>query len=371
MHIAIEALSLGTRNSGIGVCTANLLTGLAQLDCTDRLTVYVSDFEGALEIARPASAELVTVPASSGNRLVRTAWRQLCLDRDMRRRDVDVLHGTAYVLPGNTPVPSVVTVHDLIALTHPQLCPTWNAWHVRSLLPRTVRRARRIVVHSRATADGLMRMLSVPAGKIVVLRPGIADVFFKRVLKARRQSVALRYSLPVRYVLFAGNLDPKKDIETLLSAFQGLLRRGYPGKLVITGPTGWKDRTLRGKLAQLKHSVCMTGYVQSEDMPALYAGADVAVLASLVEGFGLPVVEAMAVGTPVVTSDVPGLVEAAGDAALKVKAGNAVGLTDALGRIIDGKKLRNDLKKRGRKHAKGFRSSAYAQAHLELYHELR
>lgn len=373
MHVAIEALALGARNTGIGVCIANLLDGLAQIDGTDLFTIYTSDFEGAHDVVRPASADLVTVPCSAENRLVRSAWRQLCLNRAVRRDGADLLHGTAYLLPiaaPDPPVPTVVTVHDVIALTHPQFCPTLNAWHFRSLLPRTLRRARRIIVHSKATADELVLRLGVPARKISVLRPGIADVFFKRLTKAKRESVALRYNLPERYLLFAGNIEPKKNLRTVLTAYERASKHGYTGSLVLTAPQCWKNRPLAAKLTTPGGRIRTIGYVEPDDMPALYANADALVFVSLVEGFGLPIVEAMAVGTPVIASNVPGVTEAALDVAVKVEATDVAALVEAVEQITGDAKLRGRLARRGRKHAKRFRSIDYAKAHLELYNEL-
>ncbi len=373
MHVALEALALGARNTGIGVCIANLLAGLAQIEGTDLFTIYTSDFEGAHDIVRPAAADLVTVPCSAQSRLVRSAWRQLCLNRSVRRDGADLLHGTAYVLPiaaPDPPVPTVVTVHDIIALTHPQFCPTLNAWHFRSLLPRTLRRARRIIVHSKATADELVGRSGVSARKISVLRPGIADVFFKRLTKAKRKSVALRYNLPEQYLLFAGNLEPKKNLITVLAALERASGHGYPGSLVLTAPQCWKNRPLAAKLTAPGGRIRVTGYVEPDDMPALYANADALVFVSLVEGFGLPIVEAMAVGTPVIASNVPGVTEAALDVAVKVEATDVTALVEAIVQITGDAKMRARLARRGRKHAKRFRSVDYAKAHLELYHEL-
>ena len=372
MHIALEGLCLGARNTGIGVCTANLLAGLKQLECPEQFTIYTSNFEGAQEIERPESACVVTVAHSANSRLLRAAWRRLCLNRKLRRTGVDVLHGTAYVLPKRCPgVAAVVTVHDVIALTHPEFCPTLNSWHFRRQLPRTVKVADRIIVHSKATADELVSILGVGTSKIAVLRPGIADRFFKEVSQEERESVSLRYRLPERYVLFAGNLEPKKDLETLLAALERLSETEYPGKLVLTGPQGWKNRALTDKLRGMANRVQVTGYVRTEDMPAVYAGADAAVLVSQVEGFGLPVVEAMAAGTPVIASDIPGLKEASGEAALKVKPGDVQGLVDGLKRVLGDNGLRTELITRGRKHAQEFRSIDYARQHLEIYRGLR
>ena len=373
MHVALEALALGARNTGIGVCIANLLTGLAQIESTDLFTIYTSDFEGAHDVVRPAAADLVTVPCSAESRLVRAAWRQFCLNRRVRRDGADLLHGTAYVLPIATPdppVPTVVTVHDLIALTHPQFCPTLNAWHFRSLLPRTLRRARRIIVHSRATADELIGRSGVPARKISVLRPGIADVFFKRLTKAKRESVALRYNLPERYLLFAGNLEPKKNLRTVLAALERASEHGYTGSLVLTAPQCWKNHPLAAKLTAPGSRIRVTGYVRPDDMPALYANADALVFVSLVEGFGLPIVEAQATGRPVVTSNILSMPEVAGGAACLVDPFDVASIREGLLRIIGDSSYRDALVRRGHENVKRFHPASIAAEYVKLYEEL-
>ncbi len=370
MHIAIEALCLGEYNTGIGVCVSNLLAGLRELDTDETFTLYTSDFPGVHELVRPSGARVVTVNGSAGNRLVRAAWRQFLLNRNLKRDGVQVLHGTAYVLPRTVRVPSVVTIHDVIALTHPEFCPTLNAWHLRATLRRTVANADRIIVHSKATADALVSRLAVPAEKISLLRPGIAERFFREVSKQDKKDVALRYRLPEQYVLFAGNLEPKKDLGTLLRAFEGLSSDTYDGKLLLTGPGGWKNRPLVDRMKGLGDRIQWIGHVCPEDMPALYAGADVTVLVSRVEGFGLPVVESMAAGTPVIASDIPGLAEASADAAMKVKPGDPDDLARALKQVLDDARLREALQERGRRHAERFHSAAYAREHLTIYREL-
>ena len=371
MHIGLEALCLGARNTGIGVCVSNLLAGLGQLDCGEKFTLYTTDFAGEREIEGPEFAQVFRVPRSADNRLIRAAWRQWFLNARLKQDGIDVLHGTAYMLPAKPAAPAVVTVHDAIALTHPELCRSLNAWHFRSRLPRTVREASRIIVHSRDTADQLMARLGVDSGKIEVLRPGIADMFFENVSEAQRKSVAVRYRLPERYVLYAGNLEPKKDLGTLLDAFRRLKETEYPGKLVLTGPQSWKHRTIADRMSGLDERVHVTGYVQATDMPAMYAGADAGVLVSLVEGFGLPVVEAMAAGTPVIASDIPGLAEATGDAACKVKPKDPVALAETLRRVLTDRELCAGLRELGKKHAESFRSIDYARRHVEIYRGLR
>ena len=371
MHIALEALCLGRRNTGIGVCVTNLLAGLEELDAPEDFTIYTADFKGVREIPGPDMARMVTVPFSARSRLVRASWRRLRLNGSLKADGADVLHGTAYVLPRKPVVPAVVTVHDVIALTHPEFCPTLNAWHLRMGLPRAVKEATCIIVHAKATADELVARLGVGAKKITVLRPGVADAFFAEMSPGQREGVAVRYGLPARYVLYAGNLEPKKDLETVLGAFEALGEREYPGKLVLTGPGGWKNRALADRIRGLGKRVLVTGYVQTEDMPAVYAGADAAVLVSLVEGFGLPAVEAMAAGTPVIASDVPGLAEATGNAAVKIRPKDVPGLVQALKELLGDNRLAAEVRARGKEHARGFRSIDYARRHLEIYRGLR
>ncbi len=237
----------------------------------------------------------------------RVLWQQLLLPRHFR--DADALCSLAYTCPLRKGPPIILHVHDIIALEHPELCSFRNVLHIRSLLPRSIRRASRILASSRDVADRLRTRFGTLPIEVVPL-----GVDFPRFA-----SPAPRPSLPFDgpYLLFVGNLEPKKGLPTLLDAYARCADR-LQIPLVLVGRPAWKcaDLVQRARNWRGPGTVYLAGPVPAEQLPGFYQHAFAFVFPSLVEGFGLPVLEAMAAGTPVVHSDCPALLETAGDAGI-------------------------------------------------------
>lgn len=278
--------------------------------------------------------------------------------------DVDVLHTPTMLVPPSRNVPLVVTVHDMTAWLFPDLHTRRTAWLTRLAFRAAKRRGAFFLADSASTASDLMRIGQLSSDRIAVV-PLAADERFGPV---EDSSVPARFGLDEPYMLYVGTLEPRKGIDTLLSAFAALGEVNV--RLAIAGKQGWMFEALDERVTALglASRVTFTGFVPDEDLPALISGALVFVYPSLYEGFGLPVLEAMQCGVPVITSEVSSLPEVAGDAALMVRPRDVAGFAAAMRRVLRDAGLREELRERGIAQAAKFSWKRTAELTVEAYH---
>jgi glycosyltransferase involved in cell wall biosynthesis len=283
---------------------------------------------------------------------------------------VDLFHGvTGFELPRAPGGRLVTTVHDLIPFRFPRLVPWRHRWAVRVLLSGALRRAARVIAVSEATRADLLARYRLPPDRVVVV-PEAASPRFAAVSAAEVARVRARHGLEGPYVLFVGLLEPKKNVAGLLEAVARLRRDGTwgPTRLVVAGAVGWGVAALpehAGRLG-LDGVVRWLGAVDEADLPGLYGGAVCFAFPSLWEGFGLPALEAMAAGTPVVASRRGALPEITADAALLVEP-DAASVADGLGRMLADAGLRQRLRDRGLARARAFSWERTARETLAVY----
>jgi len=261
----------------------------------------------------------------------------------------------------------VVTIHDCAFYDHPEgftrRFATWYRW----LVPRLARRIRHIITISRFSRDRLLEYCQLPPSKVTVIPQGVDPDF--RPLEPHIVAETRRIlGLPENYVLFVGSLAPRKNLARLLEAWRLVSPLHPEMSLVLVGAPNHVFRD--AGLHELPASVHVAGYVAEEHLPAVYAGAQVSVFPSLYEGFGLPVLEAMACGTPVMTSNVTSMPEVAGDAALLVDPYSEESMADGLSRLLADSVLRQQLSERGLQRARTFTWDRTAAATWKLLHEV-
>jgi glycosyltransferase involved in cell wall biosynthesis len=265
----------------------------------------------------------------------------------------------------------VVTIHDVIPLVLPGAFPTRHRLVLATAFARIRRQADMVIVPSYAAAEDVVRYLKVERERIVVIPMGCEPRFRPIVQSARAATLRRRYALPERYVLFVGTLEPRKNVEALLQAFASLLGEKPHDdlKLVVAGGKGWGGIDLQAKVEALKlgDRVIFTGFVNDDDLPDLYRGALMFVYPSLYEGFGLPILEAMACGTPVITSNRSSLPEVAGDAALLIDPTRPEELAAAMTSLLCDGTLRQELRSKGFIRAGEFTWEAVAQKTMAIY----
>ncbi len=366
MRVAINALLLSGRFSGVEKAVHALLRHIGEGSDDEFVALVGSDFdERALN---GAGVGIERLPVSNRSRLLRIIYEEHFLQR--RLRGFDLFHAPGYVAPKRLPCPLVLTIYDLVALTHPELARRSNAWHYRWRLPRSARAAARIIVPLECVARQVVERLGVERERVRVVPLGV-DARLKPPSLDDRARVRARHHLARPYILFVGNVEPKKNLPTLLRAFAALKRDGQPHELLIAGKRGWKCRDVFALPAELgiEDDVRFLGYVEEGDLAGLYGGAELFAFPSLVEGFGLPPLEAMACGTPVVTSDAEALVETTGDAAEHVPALDPEALADVMRRVLGDVALRERLRAAGLARAAQFTWPRAAEATRAAYRE--
>jgi glycosyltransferase involved in cell wall biosynthesis len=360
MRIAIDARLWAEPRSGIGRYTRSLTEHLQQLAPEERWIHYVDRLPGA---SLPG-VEIRCLPWPQ--RLLWSLWHA---PRDLRRRPVDVFHGvTGFELPPRGPWALVTTVHDLVPFRLPALVPARHRWAVRCLLGGALRRAQRIIAVSEATRAEVLARFRLPPDRVVVV-PEAAPAEFTPPPAPALAAVRARYGLARPYVLFVGFLEPKKNLGTLLEAIARLRRMGAwdSTELVVVGAPGWgPDPARQVDALGLAGAVRFVGPAPDADLPALYGGALAFAFPSLWEGFGLPVLEAMATGAPVVASNRGALPEVTAGAALLVEP-TAAPLAEALGQLLADAPLRERLRAAGLARAAEFSWARTARETLAVY----
>ncbi|HIP90277.1 MAG TPA: glycosyltransferase family 1 protein, partial [Candidatus Nanopusillus sp.] len=243
---------------------------------------------------------------------------------------LDIIHDPSQSPTTNVPKNTkfIITVHDLIPFIIPKEHTKIRVLIYKLLLPKTLRTVDKIISVSHHTRKDIIKYFKIPEDKIEVIYNGV-DEKYKPLSEEEINNIKEKYSINYPFILYVGTLEPRKNIPTLIKAYYKLKKQGLPHKLVITGKKGWKYRSIFKTINKLnlRKDVIFTGYVPDEDLPTLYNAADLFVYPSLYEGFGLPPLEAMACGTPVITSNTSSLPEVVGDAGIMVDPYDVDGLS--------------------------------------------
>ncbi len=368
IHVAINAHLLSGdpsyRSAGVHQYIHHLLTYLPQAGC--RVTAFVGP---RAPVAQAESLRYRRARWPTHRPAARVLWEQLAQGRALRAVGADLAHGPVFVGPLVAPCPVVVTVHDLSFLRYPHLFRPANRLYLRLFTRLSVRRARRVIAVSAHAAEETARLLGVARGNIRVVYHGV-DPIFRPLPPEEVAAFRVRRSLPERFVLFVGTLEPRKNLARLIEAFA---RAGPDSRtaLVLAGARGWYDEEIFAAVERLGLSarVHFPGYVPNDELPLWYNAADVFAYPSLYEGFGLPVLEAQACGTPVLTSSVSALPEAAGDGALLVDPYDVEAIAEGLHRLLTDEPLRETLRRRGLEHAAHFSWPRTAAQTVAVYQE--
>jgi glycosyltransferase involved in cell wall biosynthesis len=290
-------------------------------------------------------------------------------------RDRLALFHSQYVLPAYLPCKSVLTIHDILFESHPEFFPKFHRWLMKFFVPYSAKRANRIICVSEFTKQEISRYYGVPDKKVIVTYEGASSMFAPIRDKDLILSKMRQYGIGTKYVLFVGRIEPRKNIVGILKAFGHLKKKGHKRlSLVIVGHQDkiFRERTLFSEIKAhgLQSDVVFTGGVSEQDLCILYSGAEVLVYPAFAEGFGLPVLEAMACGTPVITSNVTSLPEVAGNAAILINPYSPAEIAGSLERVLSDEGLRNELSAKGLERAKKFSWEGTAEKTIEVYRKV-
>ncbi|MBK9121853.1 MAG: glycosyltransferase family 4 protein [Chloroflexi bacterium] len=367
MRVGIIAYGLDRPFTGIGRYTVEMVRALAALPDAPELLLLTAGDAGPL-----SDLPLPRVPLR-GCRLMPALLThgQLQLRYLAARHGLDVIHDPVGVAPfgmGTGRARSVITIHDVIPLSFPGVSTRMDSLIYRHWLPFAARRVDRVLTVSEPSSADIRRHLGVKPDRIEVIAPGV-NAQFRAASTADTSSVREKYDLPERFILSVGNVEERKNVRRVIEAYAQIRRSDLPHKLVIVGPHNWRFSEIieAADLSAYRDDVRFTGYVDAADLPAIYRAAEVFAFPSLYEGFGLPVIEAMAAGTPTVTSNRSSLPEAAGDAALTVDPEDSSAIANAVTRLLTDPALADDLRTRGIARAAEFTWERMARAVLNSY----
>jgi len=372
MHIAIDYTAAVQQRAGIGRYTRELVGALLRLPESQEAGHRYTLFAAAGGQAVPA--DLPPFPAVRfrflplSDEWAARLWHRarLPVPVEVFTGPVDLFYSPDFVLPPTRPgTRTLLTVHDLSFLRYPDHFVPKLVRYLERVVPASVARADRVLADSEATRADLIRLLGTPPEKVEVLYSGVDARFRPKPEPRERERLRARYGLDRPYVLSVGTLQPRKNFVRLIRAFARLPDTGRV--LVIAGGRGWLYESVLEEAARHPDRVRVMGFVEDADLPALYRGADLFVFPSFYEGFGLPVLEAMACGVPVVCSGVSSLPEVAGDAALLVDPEDEDGLMGAMRRALEDEGLRREMMARGRARAAEFTWERAAQQLLGVF----
>jgi glycosyltransferase involved in cell wall biosynthesis len=364
--IGIDARKIN--DFGIGSYIRHLLAAIGEKEESRgyRFRVYVhrADRDALSTLPDHFEAVVEDAPGYSVSELTRFAWR-------LFRERLDLFHATHYVLPPLLASQAVVTIHDIIHVLYPQFLPSRRAhFYARFMIRRALERADRIITVSYNSKRDLIEYFRVPPARVEVIYNGVSPLFHPDISPEERLRVGRKYGLPSPYLLFLGGEKPHKNVQNVLRAF-GQARRKHeiPHGLVLAGAMPKNRARLDALIAalDLTQQVRETGIVEEADLPGLYAGADAFLYPTLYEGFGLPVVEAMACGTPVLTSATSALQEIAGGYAYLVDPMDVEAIAGGILVLTTDAKVREDFRELGKKRALDFNWAKAAERTLEVY----
>jgi glycosyltransferase involved in cell wall biosynthesis len=371
LRVGVNALLLnqgaGYRQTGVSRYIDRLLRALPEAMEPDELRVYSGRGVEAPAADKSDSWRILPIPTERPE--VRILSEHLALPAFTRRDHLDLFHGTVNVVPPGLPCPSVVTVHDLAFLRFPDQVTKRRYHYLSRTIRGSVKRATRVIAVSEGTKRDIVELLDVAPEKIAVTPLGV-DERFRPLEKEALATFRHQAGIEGPFALFVGTLEPRKNLPRLVEAFS-MIAEEVPHDLMVIGPEGWLTSEIRETSARLldRGRLQFRGFVPDGQLPAWYSACDLFAYPSLYEGFGLPALEAMACGAPVLTSCVSALPEVVGDAALPVSPTDVQAIAEGMKRLLLDSELRRDLQRRGIERSKTFTWARTAELTVKLYRE--
>lgn len=378
MHIAINATTVGLDKTGIGNYIVPLIRALSKVDSHNHYTIlrwYFPSF-GAGDSNIVGADELIAEITEENNFEIgwcpyHPHWEQLCLPTELMKRYIDVYHSPSFVLPLMRPCKMVVTFHDATPKLFPENLGTEVSNYYDKWSGISARHADAIICNSQNTAKDLIKYYHVPKDKVEVTYIAAAPQYCL-LDNVDLTAIQEQYGLNSPYILYVGTIEMRKNIRLMLEAFALIKKnRDIPHQMLLVGKAREHFDILKIITEfDLSKDVILAGYVPDEELPILYNGADLFVYISLYEGFGLPPLEAMHCGTPVVVSNVSSLPEVVGDAAVMVEPYNVNEVAEGIYKVLADEKLCSVLKARGLQRAQMFSWKKIARQTLNIYNQV-
>lgn len=371
MRIGIDITPLPPNPVGAGIYMIQLVRAISKLP-VDHNYVIIAQPKGKDligEISNPNFSWTITPEHSPARRLL---WEQLELPGLARQQGLDLLHSLHYTSPRFLPCRSVVTFHDMTFFLFPELHTTAKRLFFPRAIKMSANRADAIIAVSESTRRDAIRILKMQPQKIFGIPSGIGPEFRPIADQKLLEACRSKYSLPFDFILYVGLIEPRKNLPILVRSYSQLLAAGLDQPLVIVGRQGWHFEQVHQLIKQLgiEKKVVFTGYIPDQDLPFIYNLARVFVYPSTYEGFGFPPLEAMACGTPVITTAVSAMLDTVADGGVLVPPKDERALTDALILVLRDRSFRENLSSRGLQQASNFTWERTAKETVRIYEQV-
>jgi len=369
MKICLDISPAISHPAGIGRYVFELCNSLLQIDQQNKYIVFHNQRKNTALQAPFDKLDKISVSMHS------KLWRSLVLfsqlsnhSQDKIFRDTALFHATDHLLPNITNAKSIFTLHDITYILFPGSHTFFNKLFLKAMIPTFLRKSDAIITPSEITKKDAINFYAINPDKIYVIPHGVSPNFH-RIAPVIIHEITRKYHLPDRYLLYVGTIEPRKNLSLIFKALKSIKASGFKTKLVLVGKLGWYYRQVFPHILELdlEKDISILGYVPEEDLPAIYSGADVFVYPTHYEGFGLPVLEAMACSIPVVCSNIPSLREVADKAVLMINPLDPEELTEAIIYLLSNSELKTDLQEKGLERSKQFTWQNCAYKTLQVY----
>jgi len=371
MKIAIDATILRSQNTGTGFYVINLLNGLMKYDKENEYIVF-----GNKEIIKKFvflnNKNFRIENVIFKNRIVRVLWQLFILPFKLKKLNVNILHSTNYITPlFKFNLKFIVTIHDLTFIIFPEKFTIVKRLFFRFMVPIFIRKADKVITVSENTKNDIIKFLKVPKEKISVTFETYNECYDSEIKKEDSKKILDKYGINKNYFLFVGMIEPRKNILSILKAFIELDDE-LDEDLVIVGKKGWYYREIEEfmeniKNKRLKNRIIFTGFVSEKELVSIYKNAEIFIYPSFYEGFGIPPLEAMVCGVPVITSNTSSIPEVVGDAAIKIDPYNYIELKEAIKVLKHNPQKKEEMSEKGKEQSKKFSSKKFAENTINIY----
>ncbi len=360
-NIAINGLFLSRANTGGGKYLSALIDELPKSNTIFNFFIFLTQ-KIFKDYSNREGVKFIDCGMLTKTRPLRLAWENFLLARSLKKFNISLLHATGFTLPAGIGCKSIITIFDMTFFTMPQVHMKSKVAYFKSMIPLALNKSDKIIAISQQTKNDILNLFKVPENKIKVIYPGIGDNF--RVI-GDTAIFKKKKRLPDKYILFVGTIEPRKNLNNLIRAYATLKKRGIQHKLVVVGKYGWGCEEILKK-----KDVIFTGFMDENDLPYMFNGASVFVYPSFYEGFGIPVIEAMKCGVPVITSNTSSMAEIAREAAILVDPHSPKEIADSIYDVLTKTQIADSLKEKGLERANIFTTAKMLSQTLNTYKEV-
>lgn len=369
MRIGINALLLKRQKTGTISYIYNLINSLNKIDRKNEYVLFTNQQFQENDLSLQDNFLIKKLGLLEQNPYQRIWWEQFHLSKVLTRLKIDLLHSPSQVTLLNSSTKLILTIHELTYLIYPEFLPKHKYLYYRYFVPLSIYKADKIIAVSDNLKKDILRFFKLPQDKIEVIYCGVNHIFRPIDKNIAKNAIRKRFGITDDYILYVGTIEPKKNLKRLIEAYYQLKKDVNRYKLVIAGPKGWLYSEIYKTIKKLNiaNDIIFTGYLHSQGLLFLYNAASVFVYPSFYEGFGLPVVEAMACGIPVITSNTSALPEVAKDAAILINPLDTKDLLESIKAVLDNPVLVKELSIKGLNRARQFSWEETAKKTLNIY----